>query len=98
MHSIAVDMLLDSAQVHHFADIGYRHDSLYQCPVNAPGGQLPGNKALGDDEKWAPEQDGGVGCRCECDGRTRPRNHPSYCLNKLKAPNTRSRPWFTWFL
>ncbi|EJT81523.1 hypothetical protein GGTG_01501 [Gaeumannomyces tritici R3-111a-1] len=98
VHSIAVDMLLDSAQVHHFADIGYRHDSLYQCPANAAGGQLQGNRALGDDDKWAPEAEGGVGCRCECDGRARSRNHPGYCLNKLKAPNTRSRPWFTWFL
>ncbi|EHA53754.1 hypothetical protein MCOR27_010934 [Pyricularia oryzae] len=98
VHSIAVAMLLDPSQVHHFDDIGYRHDQLYQCPVNSPGSQLPDNPSLGTDKNWAPSAEGGVGCRCECDGRTTPRNHPGYCLNKLKAPNTRSRPWFTWLL
>ncbi|KAI1846777.1 hypothetical protein JX265_004746 [Neoarthrinium moseri] len=96
VHSLAVAMYVDPRQVHHFEDFGYRHDKLYQCPANAPGGQLPGSLALGN-EPWSPEMDGGVGCRCTCDGRTR-RNFEGYCLNKVKQPNTRSRPWLTWFL
>ena len=89
-------MLLDPRKVHHFEDIGYRHDLLYQCPANAAGGQLPESKVLGKGE-WAAEVDNGIGCRCECDGR-KTRNHPGYCLNKLKQPNSRNRPWATWLL
>ncbi|KAI0378546.1 glycosyltransferase family 15 protein [Hypomontagnella monticulosa] len=96
VHSLAVNMLAEPHQVHHFADIGYRHDWYYQCPANAPGGQLPESQALNKVQgSWAREISGGVGCRCECDGRQN-RNHASYCLNKLKAPNTAHRPWSTW--
>ncbi|KAI1437436.1 glycosyltransferase family 15 protein [Xylaria sp. CBS 124048] len=98
VHSLAVDMLAEPHQVHHFADIGYKHDWYYQCPANAPGGQLPESQTLNlVNETWAPEIEGGVGCRCECDGREN-RNTASYCHNKLRAPNTRQRPWSTWFL
>ncbi|KAI1499616.1 glycolipid 2-alpha-mannosyltransferase [Biscogniauxia marginata] len=98
VHSLAVNMLAKPEQVHHFADFGYRHDWYYQCPANAPGGQLHESGTLNAvQESWAPEIQGGVGCRCECDGRTN-RNHASYCLHKMKAPNTISRPWSTWLL
>lgn len=97
MHALAVAMYLSPSQVHHFEDLGYRHDELYQCPANAPGGQLPGSSALGGGYTWAEERPGGVGCRCECDGR-KTRNHAGYCLNKLKQPTKRERYWFTWFL
>jgi mannosyltransferase len=98
VHSLAVNMLAEPHQVHHFADIGYRHDWYYQCPANKPGGQLPESTTLnGISKSWAPEIDGGVGCRCDCDGRTN-RNTASYCHNKLRAPNTIRRPWSTWFL
>lgn len=96
IHSLAVQMLVDPQRVHHFEDLGYRHDLLYQCPANAPGGQLLESKTLGNGT-WAPEIEGGIGCRCECDGRT-PRNHEGYCLNKLKQPNSPKRPFFTWFI
>ena len=89
-------MLVDPRKVHHFEDFGYTHDTLYQCPANAPGGQLPQSELLGTAE-WAPELEHGIGCRCECDGSRR-RNHPSYCINKLKQPNTRNRPWLPWYL
>jgi mannosyltransferase len=93
VHSLAVGMLVDPRKVHHFEDFGYQHDTLYQCPANAPGGQLPESPTLGNSTAWAPEREGGIGCRCECDGR-RTRNHPSYCINKLKQPNTRHRRGF----
>lgn len=82
-------MLLDSDQVHHFEDFGYRHDWFYQCPANAPGGQLEDSKLLGKGS-WDQERPGGIGCRCECDG-SRTRNYGSWCLNKLKQPNTTRR-------
>lgn len=98
VHSLAVNMLAEPQQVHHFADFGYRHDWYYQCPANAPGGQLPESQTLNDAQsRWADEIPGGAGCRCDCDGRTN-RNHASYCLHKLKAPNTADRPWSTWLL
>ncbi|KAI1080782.1 glycolipid 2-alpha-mannosyltransferase [Whalleya microplaca] len=99
VHSLAVNMLAQPHQVHHFADIGYRHDWYYQCPANAPGAaQLPESAALHEAQPaWAPEVPGGVGCRCDCDGRTN-RNHAAYCLHKMKAPNTASRPWSAWLL
>ncbi|KAK9771360.1 putative Glycolipid 2-alpha-mannosyltransferase [Seiridium cardinale] len=97
VHSLAVAMFVDPKKVHHFEDFGYRHDLLYQCPANAPGGQLPESTILGNETSWAPEIEGGIGCRCQCDGQTT-RNHPGYCLNKLKQPNTMQRPWLTWFL
>ncbi|KAK3995867.1 family 15 putative glycosyltransferase [Cladorrhinum sp. PSN332] len=88
VHSLAVAMLLDPHQVHHFEDFGYRHDDFYQCPANAPGGQLPDSEILGKtSEKVSPELQDGIGCRCECDG-TKTRNIPGYCLAKLKQPNT----------
>ncbi|KAI1171906.1 glycolipid 2-alpha-mannosyltransferase [Nemania sp. FL0916] len=98
VHTLAVNMLAKPHQVHHFADIGYRHDSFYQCPANALGGQLPESKTLNlVNETWMPEIDGGVGCRCECDGR-QTRNINNYCHDRLRAPNTMRRPWSTWFL
>jgi mannosyltransferase len=42
-------MFADPSQVHHFADFGYRHDTLWQCPGNAVGGQLPEVDALSVD-------------------------------------------------
>ncbi|KAI2633628.1 glycosyltransferase family 15 protein [Hypomontagnella submonticulosa] len=96
VHSLAVAMLVDPRKVHHFEDFGYRHAELYQCPANAPGGQLPESQLLGGGT-WSPEQDNGIGCRCECPGPT-PRNYGAYCINKLKQPTTIKRPWFTWFL
>ncbi|KAI0019605.1 glycolipid 2-alpha-mannosyltransferase [Xylariomycetidae sp. FL0641] len=98
VHSLAVNMLAEPHQIHHFADIGYRHDWYYQCPANAPGGQLPNSLTLNKvKDSWAGELPGGVGCRCDCDGRKN-RNTASYCSNKLKAPYTYDRPWSTWFL
>ncbi|OTA93530.1 glycosyltransferase family 15 protein [Hypoxylon sp. CO27-5] len=96
VHSLAVALLVDPRKVHHFEDFGYRHDHLFQCPANAPGGQLPESPLLGSGT-WSPEMDNGIGCRCECDGRTT-QNYGGYCLNKLKQPTTIKRPWFTWFL
>jgi len=55
------------------------------------------NTGLGKD-LGVPGTSTGIGCRCECDGRKDTRNHPGYCLNKLKQPNSRKRPWLTWLL
>ncbi|RYP24026.1 hypothetical protein DL765_000754 [Monosporascus sp. GIB2] len=101
VHSLAVAMYADPAQVHYFEDIGYRHDHLYQCPANAPGeaAQLRGSEVLARGEReprWTAEEPGGIGCRCECDRSKGTRNHPEYCLDKLKQPNTRKRRWITW--
>ncbi|KAK0629018.1 nucleotide-diphospho-sugar transferase [Bombardia bombarda] len=103
VHSLALAMLLEPQRVHHFEDFGYRHDWFFQCPANAPGGQLLESKTLGTgtDRSFSPERPGGVGCRCECDG-AKTRNYASYCLNKLKQPNTTKRistiGWFrSWF-
>lgn len=83
-------MLVDSEKVHHFEDLGYRHDWYYQCPANAPGGQLLESKLLGDDRTFDQERAGGIGCRCECDGSST-RNYGTYCLKKLRQPNTTKR-------
>jgi hypothetical protein len=32
MHTIAVGLLLDISEVHLFNDIGYMHDTVYNCP------------------------------------------------------------------
>jgi mannosyltransferase len=96
-------MLADPRQLHHFADFGYRHDTFFQCPTNAPHGQLLGSETLGKYQTpWAPEREGGIGCRCECDGR-KSHNYNAYCLARLKEPNSMYRPstlegvlnWFT---
>jgi len=101
VHSLYVAMAADPRQVHHFEDFGYRHDQLYQCPSNSINGQMPEssilNTGLGKD-LGVPGTSTGIGCRCECDGRKDTRNHPGYCLNKLKQPNSRKRPWLTWLL
>ncbi|KAI1394155.1 glycosyltransferase family 15 protein [Hypoxylon trugodes] len=96
VHSLAVALLVDPRKVHHFEDFGYRHDHLYQCPANAPGGQLPDSPLLGSGT-WAPEMDSGIGCRCECDGRE-PRNYGESCIDKLKQPTTVKRSWFPWVI
>ncbi|KAK4187197.1 family 15 putative glycosyltransferase [Podospora australis] len=102
VHSLAVAMLLDPHKVHHFEDIGYRHDWYYQCPANAPGGQLTESKNLGSPSPLVDrERTGGIGCRCECDG-SRTRNYATYCLKSLKQPTTSKRisvfSWlYSWF-
>ncbi|KAI1121898.1 glycolipid 2-alpha-mannosyltransferase [Nemania abortiva] len=93
VHSLAVAMLADPKQVHHFEDIGYRHANFYQCPANAPGGQLPGSSTLGG-KAYSPEIAGGIGCRCECNGQ-KTRNYQNYCLDRLKQPNTPKKGWFS---
>ncbi|KAK4665984.1 hypothetical protein QC763_407840 [Podospora pseudopauciseta] len=91
VHSLALAMLLDSHKVHHFEDIGYRHDWYFQCPANAPGGQLLQSEVLGAAAfEVREEREDGIGCRCECDG-SRTRNHASYCLNRLTQPNKSRR-------
>ncbi|CAJ2501563.1 Uu.00g044160.m01.CDS01 [Anthostomella pinea] len=99
VHSLAIAMFVDPRKVHHFEDFGYRHDKLFQCPSNAPGGQLPESQLLGNESMgaWSPESEGGIGCRCTCDG-SNPRNYGDYCLNKLKQPTTVHRRWFAWLL
>lgn len=32
VHTIALSMMLNRSQIHHFSDIGYRHDPYYRCP------------------------------------------------------------------
>jgi len=100
VHSLALGMLLGEEKVHHFEDLGYRHDYWYQCPANAPGGQLLESKAL--NSPFDSERDDGIGCRCECDG-SKTRNWPGYCLAKLKAPTVTKQMslWkmpLNWFL
>lgn len=94
VHTLALGLLLKPEEVHHFSDLAYRHDHLYTCPGSAPGRQLLGSELLGD-EKFMPEEDGALGCRCEC---KMGKNYLGYCLNKLKQPTSRIRPWLTWFL
>ncbi|KAI0404243.1 glycolipid 2-alpha-mannosyltransferase [Xylaria palmicola] len=93
VHSLAIAMLADPEQVHHFQDIGYRHAKIFQCPANAPGGQLPDSPSLARNEPWSPEIAGGIGCRCKCDGE-QARNFNPYCLDKLKQPTTPKSGWF----
>ncbi|KAI1166973.1 glycolipid 2-alpha-mannosyltransferase [Nemania serpens] len=94
VHSLAIAMLADPNQVHHFEDIGYRHSDFHQCPANAPGGQLPGSPSLAENKPWSPEIAGGIGCRCECDGKET-HNYQTFCLDKLKQPYTPKRGWFS---
>jgi mannosyltransferase len=100
VHSLALAMLLDPSRMHHFSDIGYRHDNLWVCPANAPGGQLPDSQSpsregTGLKDSWDNEQPGGIGCRCSCPrGPGKRRNTRDYCTVKIKKPGTRARTWF----
>ncbi|KAI1809404.1 glycosyltransferase family 15 protein [Poronia punctata] len=94
VHSLAIAMLADPQKVHHFSDIGYRHAKLFECPGNAPGGQLSSSSLLAGNKPWTAEVPGGIGCRCECDGTER-RNYGSYCLDRLKQPTTAKKGWFS---
>ncbi|KAI2635339.1 glycolipid 2-alpha-mannosyltransferase [Xylaria nigripes] len=94
VHSLAVAMLADPQQVHHFEDIGYRHADFRQCPANTPGGQLPDSPSLAGHVQWSPEIAGGIGCRCECDGKKKT-NFRNYCLDRLKQPSTPRNGWFS---
>ncbi|KAH8675416.1 glycolipid 2-alpha-mannosyltransferase [Xylariales sp. PMI_506] len=96
VHTLAIAMFVEPRKVHHFEDFGYQHGDLFQCPGNAPGRQLPDSAALGN-ASWAAETDGGIGCRCQCDGATK-MNFPDYCVNKITQPNTLKRAWFSWLL
>ncbi|KAK3366772.1 nucleotide-diphospho-sugar transferase [Lasiosphaeria ovina] len=81
VHSLAVHLLLEPSQVHHFADNAYHHEP---CPGNAPGGQLHNTTALGTGD-YSPETPGAIGCRCKClDDRQR--NNRGTCLSKLQSP------------
>ncbi|KAL2024348.1 hypothetical protein VTK56DRAFT_8830 [Thermocarpiscus australiensis] len=90
VHSLAVHLLLPPGKLHHFSDFGYHHEPFFQCPGNAPGGQLRGNEALGEGH-WSPESPGAIGCRCQCSDRRR-RNNRGICLEALQAPAAFHRP------
>jgi mannosyltransferase len=85
-------MLLQPGQLHHFSDIGYQHDPFFQCPGNAPGGQLTDSNIFGQGS-WSPELPGSIGCRCECFDNRR-RNNRGICLNSLQAPAAFHRAGF----
>jgi mannosyltransferase len=102
VHSLAAHLLLAPEQLHHFSDFGYYHEPFFQCPGNAPGGQLPGNEALdtGRDKGWAKESEGAIGCRCQCGGDdgTWRRNIRGICLNRMQrgAAAKRVSWWDRW--
>jgi mannosyltransferase len=81
VHSLAAALLLEPHQLHHFSDFGYFHEPWRVCPANAPGKQLFKPSILGDEVNWTDEQEGGIGCRCECEPG---RNFQSVCFNKLQ--------------
>jgi mannosyltransferase len=85
VHSLAVHLLLPPGKLHHFSDFGYHHEPFWQCPGNAPGGQLPGNEALLGNGEWSAESEGAVGCRCRCPDQRR-RNNRGICLDTMQAP------------
>jgi len=87
VHSLAVHLLLPPEKLHHFADFGYLHEPFYQCPGNAPNGQLRHSKELGlwEEGNYSEEMEGSIGCRCLCKEERR-RNLSGYCLEKLQAP------------
>lgn len=99
VHTLAVHMLLPPEKIHHFSDIGYEHDTLWQCPGNAPmDQQLLGNKALGNTGKMTPPSEGGTGCRCKCQENGRRRNINSECTAYLTSPTAHHRPsWWEWY-
>lgn len=93
VHTLAVHMLLPPEKIHHFSDIGYEHDTLWQCPGNAGlDKQLLGNTALGDTGKMTAPSEGGTGCRCKCQENTRRRNINSECTGELTRPVAHHRP------
>ncbi|KXT05441.1 hypothetical protein AC578_11100 [Pseudocercospora eumusae] len=81
IHSLAAGALLSPKDIHYFRDYGYRHTTIQHCPANAPARQMPREPYLEmtttdekarreEDEywdKWDPEKENGVGCRCRCD-------------------------------
>ncbi|KAK1759836.1 glycolipid 2-alpha-mannosyltransferase 1 [Echria macrotheca] len=93
VHALAVHLLLGPEQLHHFADIGYSHEPFWQCPGNAPGGQLLNSTVLGDASGVSPESEHAIGCRCRCPDERR-RNNRGICLNTLQAPAAFHRPTF----
>jgi mannosyltransferase len=99
VHSLAVHLLLPPGKLHHFSDFGYQHAPFFQCPGNAPGGQLPENDALetGRDGGWSAESEGAIGCRCKCPDKRR-RNNRGICLDTMQAPAAHHRTgwWAKW--
>ncbi|GIZ37144.1 hypothetical protein CKM354_000060200 [Cercospora kikuchii] len=81
IHSLAAGALLSPSDIHYFRDYGYRHTTIQHCPANAPARQMPREPYLESTtldekerkeedeywEKWDPEKENGVGCRCRCD-------------------------------
>ncbi|KAK4644999.1 hypothetical protein QC761_309880 [Podospora bellae-mahoneyi] len=97
IHSLAVHLLLEAKEMHHFSDVGYYHEPFWQCPQNAKGKQLLDNEMIGKAPKgMGEEQEGGHGCRCECGlgkkGDWRRRNNRGICLEKLQRPAAYVRP------
>lgn len=91
VHLLAVGMFLELLEIHYFRDIGYRHLTLYHCPANAAGKQLPYHplpnyyqKDMSRDKYWLRPNTPtriGVGCRCRCpDGHKEVENLDSGCV------------------
>ena len=81
VHSLAAALFLEPDQLHYFSDFGYYHKPFFNCPANAAGGQLLQSQTLGH-KAFQPEEEGGIGCRCECDSKAFS-NQP-VCLNKIR--------------
>lgn len=63
IHSLAAALLLDPAQLHHFADFGYEHEPFRYCPYISPDGRIA--DVIGTTEKERPPM---AGCRYTYDG------------------------------
>lgn len=77
MHSLAAALLLEPAELHHFADFGYEHAPFQYCPFILPDGRVP------DVTKIPTEKRRMIGCHCKCDGNAL-FNQP-VCLNKIRS-------------
>lgn len=85
VHSLAVALLLPPREVHHFADIGYVHDTLQYCthgptPAGLARGELVPNMVgrRRDGGGFGPE----LGCRCNCDNGAKAIR--PVCFNRLR--------------
>ena len=70
VHSLAVALFLNEAQVHWFGDLGYGHPPFQNCPT---GRGVDGKGGYGNDVR---------GCGCDCDAEVG--SVPDVCIRRLR--------------
>ena len=81
VHSLAVALLLQPAELHHFSDWGYVHDGLQVCTHKSSEAEKRAGVSVPRIAGGDAQERGELGCRCKCDRKIKVVE--PVCLNRV---------------